>query len=98
MHLVVDADAGLVSLQCVGEAADLQHQQVDRLQHLLAVNHAVGQTLQLAVADRAREGAREAHSISSVMKDITANKCMEIHKGLLFNVLKCLCSIDFNIT
>lgn len=70
MHLVVDADARLASLQRVGEAADLQHQQVDRLQHLLAVDHTVSQALQLAVAHRAREGAREAHSTSSITTDI----------------------------
>ena len=59
VHLVVDADAGLARLQRVGEAADLQHQQVHGLQHLLAVDHPVGQALQLAMAHGAREGARE---------------------------------------
>lgn len=53
MHLIVHADAGLVRLQRVREAADLQHQQVDRIQDLLAVNHPVSQTLQLSVAYRA---------------------------------------------
>ena len=66
VHLVVDADAGLACLQGVGEAADLQHQQVDRLQHLLAVDHAVGQALQLAVAHGPREGAREADTSTRV--------------------------------
>lgn len=55
MHFVVDADAGLVGLQRVGEAADLQDQEVQGIQDFLAVDHAVGQTLQLAVAHGARQ-------------------------------------------
>lgn len=59
MNLVVDADAGLASLQGVGKAADLQDQKVDGVQDFLAVHHPVSETLQLPVAHRARQSAGE---------------------------------------
>lgn len=59
MNLVVDADAGLVGLQGVGEAADLQDQQVHGIQDFLAVHHPISQTLQLPVAHRAWQSTGE---------------------------------------
>lgn len=59
VNFVVDADAGLVGLQCVWEAADLQHQEVHGIQNFLAVYHPVSQSLQLAVAHRAGQSTVE---------------------------------------
>lgn len=56
VNLILNADAGLVGLQCVWEAADLQDKQVHGVQDFLTVHHSVSQTLQLPVAHRARQG------------------------------------------
>lgn len=53
VNFIVDADPGLVGLQGVREAADLQNQEVHGVQDFLAVHHPVSQTLQLSVAHRA---------------------------------------------
>lgn len=42
MNFIVDADAGLASLQHIRKGADLQDQEVDGIEDFLAVNHAVG--------------------------------------------------------
>lgn len=60
VDLIVDADARLVCLQGIREAADLQDQQVHGIQDFLAVHHSVSQTLQLSVAHRAWQSTGEA--------------------------------------
>lgn len=56
VNFIVDADPGLVGLQGVREAADLQNQEVHGIQDFLAVHHPVSQTLQLSMAHWAWQG------------------------------------------